>query len=159
MKPFYIDCDRHMFPQLTHLVGKIEINTAIVFQTGKFLDITITRETLLINNVNENVSELVIITEVKFIQTFLHVVCENCPGKKWLKLEVYIDNHEGNVHYFKFFILRSVMLTQFRKSVGPCPALYKYNRDVVITLYCIVKSDCLAFKTNLFLYFLTIKTF
>ena len=46
-------------------------------------------------------------------------------------------------------ILRSVVLTQFRESVlGPCPALYKYNGDVVIKL--IVKNECLAFKTNIF---------
>jgi len=32
------------------------------------------------------------------------------------------------------------LLSQFRKSVGPCPALYKYNGDVVMTLYCIVKT-------------------
>jgi len=38
------------------------------------------------------------------------------------------------------------VLTQFRKSLGPCPALYKYNGNVVIALYCIVKNDCLAFK-------------
>jgi len=38
----------------------------------KVLDITITTETLLINNIKENVSELVIITEVKFIKKFLH---------------------------------------------------------------------------------------
>ena len=50
----------------------------------------------------------------------------------------------------EFFILRSVVLTQIRKSVGPCTALYKYNGDVVITLYCIVKNDCLVFKTNVF---------
>jgi len=49
------------------------------------------------------------------------------------------------------------LLSQFRKSVGPCPALHKYNGDVVITLYYIVKNDCLAFKTTIFLYFLTIK--
>ena len=32
-------------------------------------------------------------------------------------------------------------------SVGPCPALYKYNGDVVIKR--IVKNNCLAFKTNI----------
>jgi len=80
---------------------------------------TITKETLLIKIIKENVSELVIITEVKFIKKFLHAVCENCHVKKWLKLNVYI-NHKESVsddHYFKFFILRSVVLTQFRKSV------------------------------------------
>jgi len=60
------------------------------------LDITIiiTTETLLINNIKENVSEL---PEVKFIKKFLHAVCQNCHGKNWLKLNVYI-NHKGNVH-------------------------------------------------------------
>jgi len=68
-----------------------------------FLDITITTETLIINNIKENVSERVIITEVfvltyfitevKFIKKFLKAVCENCHGKKWLKLNVYIVNH------------------------------------------------------------------
>jgi len=116
------------------------------------LDITITTETPLINNIKENVSELVIITEVKFIKKFLHAVCEHCHGKKWLKLNVYI-NHKGNVHGKQslMIILSSFsscvpLLSQFRKSVGPCPALYKYNGDVVITLYCIVKHDYLAFK-------------
>jgi len=37
----------------------------------------------------------------------------------------------------------------------PCPAVYKYNGDVVITRYCIVKNDCLAFQNEYFLYFLT----
>ena len=55
-------------------------------------------ETLLINNIKENVSELVIITEVKFIKKFLHAAGENCHGKKWLKLKVYIVNHKGNEH-------------------------------------------------------------
>ena len=96
----------------------------------KVLDITITTDFV---NQHYNVSELVIITEVKFINTFLHAVCEKYHGKKWLKLKDYIVNRKGNVHYFKCCILRSVMLTQFRKSVGPCPALYKYNGDVVIT--------------------------
>ena len=42
------------------------------------LDIAIITETSLINNIKENVSELVIITEVKFIKKFLHALCENC---------------------------------------------------------------------------------
>ena len=45
---------------------------------------------------------------------------ENCHGKKWLKIKVYIVNHNGNVHvwqafsddhFFKFFILHSVVIT------------------------------------------------
>ena len=66
----------------------------------KVLDITITTETSLINNMDEKVAELVItcITEVKFIKKFLHTVGENCHGKKWLKIKVYIVNHKGNVH-------------------------------------------------------------
>ena len=64
----------------------------------KVLDITITKETLLIKIIKENVSELVIITEVKFIKKFLHAVCENCHVKKWLKLNVRIVNHKGKVH-------------------------------------------------------------
>ena len=69
----------------------------------KVLDITITTDNLLINDIKENVSELVIITEVfvltyfitevKFIKKLLQAVCENCHGKKWLKLNVYIVNH------------------------------------------------------------------
>ena len=98
----------------------------------KVLDITITTETLLINNVNENVLELVIIIEVKFIKKFLHAVCEHFHVKKWLKLNVFIVNHKGNVHGKQSLM---ILISQFRKSVGPCPALYKYNGDVVITLY------------------------
>ena len=47
--------------------------------------------------------------------------------------------------YTQFFILRSVVIT-IEKVHGTCSALYKYNEDVVIKLYCIVKNDCLAFK-------------
>jgi len=48
------------------VVGKTEINTTIVSQTRKFwmTNTLITTETFLINNILENVSELVIITEV-----------------------------------------------------------------------------------------------
>jgi len=63
----------------------------------KVLDIKITTETSLINNIYENAAEL-IITEVKFTKKFLHAVGENCHGKKWLKIKVYIVNHTGNVH-------------------------------------------------------------
>ena len=77
------------FPAKTHVVKHR-------FSNLKVLDIT--TETLLINNVKENVSELVNITEVKFIKKFLYAVFENCHGKKWLKLNVHIVNHNGNVH-------------------------------------------------------------
>ena len=81
------------------MIEKNEINTVSVirFSNLNFLDITITTETLLINNIKENVSEL-IIAEVKFIKQFLHAVCEHCHGKKWLKLNVFIVNHKRNVH-------------------------------------------------------------
>ena len=82
-------------PAKKHVVNKWYCDR---FSNLKVLDITITTETLLINNIIENVSELVIITEVKFIKKFLHAVCENCHGKKWLKLNVHIVNHNGNVH-------------------------------------------------------------
>jgi len=52
------------------VVGQIKINTAIFSQTRKFLDITIIKETLLINNIEDSVSELFIITEVKLIKKF-----------------------------------------------------------------------------------------
>ena len=55
-----------------------------------------------------------------------------------------------NGHYVKFCTLRSVLLTQFGKFVGLLPALYKYRGDVEINHYNIAKSDCLAFKTNIF---------
>jgi len=48
----------------------VKINTAIFSQTRKFLDITIIKETLLINNIEDSVSELFIITEVKLIKKF-----------------------------------------------------------------------------------------
>jgi len=73
------------------------------------------------------------------------------------KNKYYIVIHKGNVHGKQslMIIISSFsscvpLLSQFRKSVGPCPALYKYNGDDVITLYCIVKNDCLAFKTTIF---------
>jgi len=48
----------------------VKINTAIFSQTRTFLDITIITETLLINNIEDSVSELFIITEVKLIKSF-----------------------------------------------------------------------------------------
>ena len=83
-------------------------------------------------------------TEVKFIKTFLHDVGEHCHGNK----KVYIVNHKGNIHGKQFLMSISFsscvpLLSQFRKSVGPCPALYKYNVDVVITLY-IASSKAIA---------------
>ena len=92
----------------------------------KVLDITITTETSLINNISENVAE-------------------------WLKIKVYIVNHKRNVHdkqslgdhYFKFFLSCVPLLSQSRKSVVPCPALYKYNGDVVIKNY-IASSKTIA---------------
>ena len=124
------------------------------FSNLKVLDIKITTKTSLINNIYENAAEL-IITEVKFTKKFLHAVGENCHGKKWLKIKVYIVNHTGNVHDKQslMIIISSFsscvpLLSQLRES-----ALYKYNGDAVITLYCIIKNDCLGFKTTIFCIF------
>ena len=51
------------------MVETNEINTAIVFSNLEFWILQLQR---LINNIKENVSERVIITEVKFIKKFLH---------------------------------------------------------------------------------------
>ena len=51
----------------------------------KVLDITITTRTYLLNNILENVAELVIITEVKFIKEFLHAVDKKLPWKEMAK--------------------------------------------------------------------------
>ena len=83
----------------------------------KVLDITITTETLLINTVNENVLELVIITEVKFIKKFLHAVCEYFHVKKWLKLNVFIVNHKGNVHGKQSLM---IIISRFSSCVPLC---------------------------------------
>ena len=79
-------------------------------------------ETLLINNIKENVAELVIITEVKFVKKFLHPMGENCHGNK----KVYIVNHKGDVpgKQSLMIIISSFssgvpLLSQFRKFVGP----------------------------------------
>ena len=93
-------------------------------------------------------------------------MCENWHGKKWLKLNVYI-NHKGNVHgkavsgdhYFKFFILRSVVLTQFRESVGPCSALYKYNGGRLDNTVLHRQKRLLSVQNEHFMYFLTIKAY
>ena len=78
-----------------------------------------------------------IIIEFKFIKKFLHAACENCHGKKWLKLKlkVYIVNQKRmnmtsrefmipcikqDGHYFKLCIQLSIVLKQSRKSVGLC---------------------------------------
>ena len=50
------------------------------------------------------------------------------------------------------YILRSV--AQFIKSVGPCPALYKYHRDLVIKLLHRQKW-LFSFQNEQFQYFLT----
>ena len=116
------------------------------------------------NNNKGNVSELVIITEVKFIKKFLHAVCENCHVQKCLKIKVYIVNHKGNVHDKQSLMIISSsfsscipLLSQFRKSVGPCPAVYKYNggrRDNTILHR---QKRLLSSQNDHFLYFLTIK--
>ena len=97
------------------------------------------RETSLINNIKENVTELVIFTEVKFIKKFLHAVGKKCHGKKWLQIKVYIVNHKRNVHgkqslmiIISMFSSCVPVLSQLRKSVGPCSAFYKYKVDIVI---------------------------
>ena len=97
-------------------------------------------------------------TEVKFIKTFLHDVGEHCHGNK----KVYIVNHKGNIHGKQFLMIISFsscvpLLSQLRKSVGPCPALYKYNVDVVITQILHRQKRLLSFQNDHFLYFLTIK--
>ena len=68
--------DPHIFPQKSHVVGKMDR-----FSNLKVLDITSTTETLLFT-ISGNVSELGTITEFKFIKKFLHAACENCYGKK-----------------------------------------------------------------------------
>jgi len=83
----------------------------------KVLYITLTTKTLLINNIKENVSELVIITEVKFIKTFLHVACEYFHVKKWLKLNVFIVNHTGNVHGKQSLM---ILISSFSSCVPLC---------------------------------------
>jgi len=56
---------------------------------------------------------------------------------------VYIANYirntllSRNQTFQKNFSSCIPLLSQLRKSVGPCSALYKYNWDVVIKLYCI----------------------
>ena len=124
----------------------------------KVLDITITTETSLINNMDEKVAELVItcITEVKFIKKFLHTVGENCHGKKWLKIKVYIVNHKGNVHgkqslmiLISSFSSCFPLLSQFRKSVRPCPALHRGRRDNTILHR---QKRLLCFQNSHFLY-------
>jgi len=89
-----------------------------------------------------------IITEFKFIKKFLGM-CENCHGKKWLtlKLKVYIVHQKSinmtsrefmipcikdDDHYFKFCILRSIVLKQFRKSVGLCRALPQGHKTITL---------------------------
>ena len=61
--------------------------------------------------------------------------------------KVYIVNHKGTVHGKQslMIIISSCvpLLSQFRKFVGLCPALYKYNGNVVITLY-IASSKTIA---------------
>ena len=81
------------------------------------MDITITTETSLINNILENVAE-------------------------WLKIKVYIVNHKRNVHdkqslddhYFKFFILRSVVITiqKVRGTVSGFVQVQRGRRDKTV---------------------------
>ena len=67
--------------------------------------------------VNVNVSELVIITEVKFIKKFLHALCEHFHVKKWLKLTVFIVNHMGNVHGKQSL---TILISSFSSCVPLC---------------------------------------
>ena len=52
--------------------------------------------------------------------------------------------------------MRSVVLTQFRKSVGPFPAVYKYNGNVVVLHR---QKRLFSFQNEHVLYFLTIEAF
>ena len=78
---YFVNDDPHISPQSMNVLG-----------------VTITTETSVINTILENVTELVIITEVKLIKKFFHAVFENCHGKKWLKLKVYIVNLKRMAH-------------------------------------------------------------
>ena len=99
--------------------------------------------------------------QVKFIKTFLQAVGELCNGNKM----VCIVNHKGNVHGKKFLmiIISSFsscvpLLSQFRKSVGPYPVVYKYNGDVVITLYIATSKTIAQLSKRPFSVFLNLKT-
>ena len=86
---------------------------------------------MLINNIKENVSEVVIFTEVKFIKKFLQKLWgENCHGKKRIKMKVYKVNHKGDVHdkgvsddhNLKCFILHCAIITiqKVRGTMSGC---------------------------------------
>ena len=87
---------------------------------------------------------------------------ENCHGKKRIKIKVYIVNHKGGVHdkQFLMIVISSVsscipLLSQFRKSVGPSPALFKYNGVDNTILH--RQKRLLSSQNDHFLYNLTIK--
>ena len=135
--------------KIPHKVRKTEINTAIVSHTCKFgCNILITTETLLINNI----AELVIITEVKFIKKFLHAVGENCHGNK----KVYIVNHKGNVHgkqslmiFISSFSSCVPLLSQFRKPVGTVSCFVKVQRGLRDNTILHRQKRLLSFKTTI----------
>ena len=67
---------------------------------------------------------------------------EHWHGKKWLKIKVYIVNHKGKEctwqavsddHYFKFFILRSDVIT-IQKVCGTVSSFVQVQRNVMITI-------------------------
>ena len=146
---YFVNGDRHIFRKNAHVVGKIEINTTCNrFSNLKVLDITITTETLLINNI----AELVIITEVKFIKKFLHAVGENCHGNK----KVYIVNHKGNVHgkqslmiFISSFSSCVPLLSQFRKPVGTVSCFVKVQRGLRDNTILHRQKRLLSFKTTI----------
>ena len=83
---------------------------------------------------------------------------ENCLGKKWLKIKVYIVKHKGNEcrwqavsddHYFKFFPIQ-----KFRGTVSGFVQVQRGRRDNTILHR---QKTLLSFQNDHFLYFLTIK--
>ena len=92
-------------------------------------------------------------------------MCENCHGKKWLKLKVYIVNHKGNEctwqavsddHYFKFFILHSAVIT-IQKVCGTVSRFVQVQRGRRDNTILHGHERLLSFQNDHFLYFLTIK--
>ena len=89
---------------------------------------------------------------------------ENCHGKKWLKIKVYIVNHKGGVHdkqslmiiISSFFILRSSVIT-IQKVCGTVPGFVQVQRGRRDNTILHHQKRLLSFQNDHLLYFLTIK--
>ena len=110
---------------------------------------------MLINNIKENVSELVIITEVKFIKKFLHAVCENCQWNEMAKVKCLYQS-KGECTWQAVSQVFHPAIRCVRGTVSGFVQVQRGCRDNTILHR---QKQLLSFQNEHFLYFLIIKAY